>query len=131
VTSQLYPKGKAHLLGQATQVNLLTDTLKAILNHSATDAYSGANEFVSDLTAGGIVARSGALASVAVTSGTVTANNVTITAVSGSSIDSIILYKDTGSDASSPLLAWWDVTAITPNGGDIIVAWNASGLFAI
>lgn len=131
MASQLYPKGKAHLLGLATQVDLVVDSIKAMLIHSATTAYGGTNEYVADLVSGGIIARSGALASPAVASGTFTANNVTLTAVTGASVDALILYKDTGSDATSPLIAWFDVTPLTPNGGDIVVAWNASGIFAI
>ena len=131
MTSQLYPTGKAHLLGQATKVDLVADTIKAMLIHSATTAYSGANEFVGDLAAGGIVARSGSLAGKTFTAGVLDANDVTLTAVTGAAVDAVILYKDTGADASSPLVAWWDVTSLTPNGSDITIVWNASGLFAI
>jgi hypothetical protein len=131
MTSQLYPKGKAHLLGLATKADLVADTIKVMLLHSATAAYSGSHEFVSDLTGGGIVARSGALAGKTVTSGVFDANDVTLTAVSGSAVDALVLYKDTGSDATSPLVGWYDLSSLTPNGGDITVVFNASGIFGI
>ena len=131
MTSQLYPIGKAHILGATTKVDFVADTIKAMLIHSATAAYSGSNEFVSDLTAGGIVARSGALAGKTVLLGVLDANDVTLTAVTGSAVDAVVVYKDTGSDATSPLIAWMDVTSLTPNGSDITVVWNASGLFGI
>lgn len=131
MTSQLYPIGKAHLLGLATKVDLVADTIKAMIIHSATTAYSGAHEFVGDLTAGGIVARSGALAGKSVTGGVLDANDVTLTAVTGAAVDAVVLYKDTGADGTSPLVAWWDVSSLTPNGSDITIVWNASGLFAI
>lgn len=131
MSSQLYPKGKAHLLGLATKVDLVADTIKIMLIHSATTPYNSAHEFVSDLVGGGIIARSGALAGKTVTSGVFDANDITITAVSGSSVDAVILYKDTGSDATSPLEGWYDVASLTPNGGDITAVFNASGLFAI
>lgn len=131
MTSQLYPIGKAHILGQATKVDFVADTIKAMLIHSATTPYSGSHQFVSDITAGGIVARSGALAGKTVSLGVLDANDITLTAVTGAAVDAVILYKDTGADASSPLLAWWDVSSLTPNGSDITIVWNASGLFAI
>ncbi len=131
MTSQLYPKGKAHLLGLSTKADLVADTIKVMLLHSATAAYSSSHEFVSDLTGGGIVARSGALASKTVTSGVFDANDITITAVSGSSIDALVLYKDSGSDATSPVVGWFDLSSFTPNGGDITVVFNASGIFGI
>jgi len=131
MTSQLYPLGKAHVLGQSTKVDFVADTIKAMLIHSATTPYNAAHEFVSSLVAGGIVVRSGALAGKTVTSGVLDANDVTILAVSGSSVDAVILYKDTGSDATSVLCAWWDVSTFTPSGSDVTIVWNASGLFGI
>ena len=49
------------------------------------------------------------------------------TAVSGTSIEAIIIYKEGASDAASPLLAFIDTATglpITPNTGDIIVNWD-------
>lgn len=131
MASQLYPKGAAHLLGLSTKVDLVADNIKAFLIHSATAAYSGAHEFVSDLTGGGIVARSGNLASKTVTSGVFDANDITLTAVTGAAVDAVVLVKDTGTDATSPVVAWFDVSSVTPNGSDITITWNASGLFTI
>ena len=126
--SSLYPQGASHLLGKATQVDLLTDTLKILFS---SEVYVSTREFVSDLTAGNIVARSGALAGVTITNGVLDANDITLTAVSGSAFARVVLFKDTGADASSVLIASFDVATFTPNGGDIAVVWNASGLFSI
>lgn len=131
MSSQLYPKGKAHLLGLATKVDLVADNIILLLIHSATTPYNSAHEFIGDLVAGGIVARSGNLAGKTVTSGVFDANDITLTAVTGASVDAVIAAKNTGSDATSPLVGWWDVTTIVPNGGDITAVFNASGLFAI
>lgn len=126
--SSLYPKGAAHLLGLATQIDLVTDTIKYLFYSST---YNGAHEFVSDLTGASIVARSGALAGKTVTSGVFVANNSSITAVTGSAFAELVLYKDTGVDSSSPLICIFDVPTFTPTGADISVIWNASGLFSI
>ena len=59
--------------------------------------------------------------------GAADANDVTFTSVTGASIEAIVLYKDTGTDSTSPLIAFIDTATglpITPNGGDIIVTWD-------
>lgn len=128
MASQLYPKGAAHILGLATKVDFVADNIKILFYSSA---FSSAHEFVSDLTGGSIIARSGNLAGKTVTSGVLDANDLTVTAVSGSAFTHVILYKDSGADASSPLVAIFDVASFTPTGGDISVIFNASGLFSI
>jgi hypothetical protein len=128
VASQLYPKGAAHLLGLATKADLVADNIKILFYSSA---FNSGHEFVSDLTGGSIIARSGNLAGKTVTGGVFDANDLTVTAVSGSAFTHVILYKDSGSDATSPLIAIFDVASFTPNGGDINVVFNASGLFSI
>ncbi len=131
MASQLYPQGKNHLLGKATQVDLDSDTIKVMLVDAVTTVYNSAHEFVSDLAGGGIVARSAALASPTLTAGVFDAADKLLTAVSGSTVQALIVYKDTGADATSPLISWMDVTPYGPTGGDITVVWNASGLFGI
>ena len=126
--TSLYPQGASHILGKSTQVNFASDTFK-VLFYSST--YNSAHEFVSNLTGASIVARSASLTGVTISSGVVSSNNFTVTAVSGSSFSVVILYKDTGVDASSPLIAEYDITTFTPTGGDISVVWNASGMFSI
>lgn len=128
MASQLYPKGAAHILGAATKVDLVADNIK-ILFYSG--AFSSGHEFVSDLTGASIIARSGNLAGKTVTSGVFDANDLTVTAVSGAAFTHVILYKDSGADATSPLLAIFDVSSFTPSGGDVNVVFNASGLFSI
>lgn len=130
--SQLYPQGKAHTLGKATQIDVLTDTLIFLL-YAGT--YVDTHEFISDLTGASIVARSGALSgktvSVVSASAVVDANDVTLAAVSGAAFPHVLLAKDTGVDASSPLLVCFDINPYTPDGNDITVVVNPSGLYAI
>jgi hypothetical protein len=134
VASQLYPKGGAHLLGRATKVDLLVDTIKIMFYAGA---FTATDEFVSDLTGASIVARSGALAGKTITPGaligaTFDANDITLTAVTGAAFGLVLAYKDNGGvDASSPLLAKFEVATFTPNGGDVNVVFNASGLWQI
>lgn len=128
MASQLYPEGADHLLGQATQINLLTDTIQILFYSSA---FNSAHEFVSDLTGASIIARSGALAGKTVALGVFDANDIVVTAVSGSAFTHVILYKNTGADGTSPLIGIFDITSFTPNGNDVNVVFHASGLFSI
>ena len=60
--------------------------------------------------------------------GAADAADCTFTSVTGSSIEAIVIYKDTGTEATSPLIAYIDTATglpITPNGGDIIVTWDS------
>lgn len=128
MASQLYATGAAHILGLSTKVDLVADNIKILFYAGS---FTGTDEFVSDLTGASIIARSGNLAGKTVTGGVFDANDLTITAVSGSAFAHVLLYKDTGSDATSVLIANFDVATFTPSGGDVNVVFNASGLFSI
>lgn len=130
MSSQLYPKGKKKILD--ADIDLLVDDIRVVLIDTADETYNAADEFHADLTGAGIVATSGNLASKTTTSGLFDAADINITAVTGDSVEAVVLYKWTGSSATSPLIAWFDLgSAFTPNGSDIAVVWNGSGIFAI
>lgn len=45
-------------------------------------------------------------------------------------VDALVHYKDTAVITTSPLICFHDgFAAVTPNGGDIVVAYNASGIY--
>lgn len=47
-------------------------------------------------------------------------------------IDGIVIYKFVTNDAGSTPIAYIDLTtSLTPNGGDVNITWNASGIFSI
>lgn len=63
-------------------------------------------------------------------------NDVTFTAVTGASVEAIVLYrKNVGANTTWPLIAFIDTGVtnlpVTPNGGNIVINWNASGIFKI
>jgi|SRR5581483_5249622 len=47
----------------------------------------------------------------------------------GAAIDALVVFKDTGSAATSPLLFYIDGFSVTPNGGDITIQWQNSNPF--
>lgn len=86
-----------------------------------------------DVTGAGIVATA-TLASVAISAGGIDAADTTFTAVSGDVSEYLVLWEDTvGASSTDPLLVFFDTFSsgmpVTPNGGDIVVVWNASGIW--
>lgn len=67
--------------------------------------------------------------------GVLDAADTTFSTVTGDAADYLVLWKNSGTPATSPLAVTWDSATtglpVTPNGGDITVAWNASGILQI
>lgn len=126
MANALFDKARQRFL--EGQFNWNTDTIKAVLVDTGTyTANLSAHEFLSDIGTGARISTSGAFTGKATTGGAADANDVTFTSVTGASIEAIVLYKDTGTDSTSPLIAFIDTATglpITPNGGDIIVTWD-------
>ncbi len=63
------------------------------------------------------------------------ADNVTFDTISGDAADYLTLHKFDATPANAPLIVTWDsVTSglpVLPNGGNIIVTWNGSGICQI
>jgi hypothetical protein len=62
--------------------------------------------------------------------------DITFTAVSQDAakvVDAIVHYAATGTDLNDdPLICFHDgFSSVTPNGGDIVIAYNASGIFGL
>ena len=111
-----------------TPVDLDGDTIKAILVDLADYTYNAAHEFLSDVPAAARVATSAALANKTVSARVFDADNAAFTAVAGDQVEAIILYKDTGVEATSRLVLFLDtgITGMpyTPSGADVTVAWD-------
>lgn len=128
MANTLYDKARQRFL--EGQINWNTDTIKAMLiDTGAYTANFSSHEFLSDVgTSARISGTVGlTLTGKATTGGAADAGDVTFTTVSGPSIEAILLYKDTGTESTSPLIAFIDTGTglpITPNGGDIIVTWD-------
>jgi hypothetical protein len=128
MSNTLYDFGRQGFL--EAQFNWLTDTFKVILVD--TGSYSPnftTHRFLSDIpTSARIGTSSGvALTSKTTTGGAADAADITFSAVTGASIEALVIFKDTGTEGTSPLIAFIDTATglpITPNGGDIICTWD-------
>lgn len=128
MANTLYDLGRERFL--IGSFNWGSDTIKCILVDTA--AYTAnftTHEFLSDISSS---ARIGTTSGVVLTSKTTTGGgadgaDLTFSSVSGASIEALVLFKDTGTEATSPLIAYIDTATglpITPNGGDIIITWD-------
>jgi hypothetical protein len=130
MANAVYPLYKQALLDASANSDLNDGTVKVALVYSGTYTYSAAHDFYDDLA--GVVGTDQTIANTTVTNGLFDGDNVTFTAVSGATVEALVIYIDTGSAATSRLVAYIDtgVTGlpVTPNGGDITITWNASGI---
>jgi len=127
MTAVLYPITKKLILDGG--INFLSDTIKAALIDTGTYTYSAAHDFYNDIS--GVVGTPGTLANKTTTGGAFDADDLTISAVTGATIEAVLIYKDTGNPATSPVIGFVDGLSLTPNGGNVTIQWNASGIFAI
>lgn len=130
MASAIYPKAKESALQGA--LNMSTGTVKAALVDTGTYTYSAAHQFLTSLT--GVVGTAQAVGTKTFTNGLFSGGNVTFTAVTGASAEAIVLYIDTGTAATSQLIAFIDTATglpVTPNGGDITITWSGSGIFQL
>lgn len=126
MTNALFGKGKEAILSAA--INLPSDTIKAALIDTALWTPNMATDQFLSAASAAIVGTPVALTGKSVTLGVFDAADTTIVAVPGpTSLEAVLLYKDTGSAATSPLILFDDTGTnipVTSNGGDILIQWN-------
>lgn len=142
MATNTYEKFKVALASAG--IDLSAGTLKVILVDAADYTVDIVNhDFLDDVPAGARVATA-TLASVTLTASQVSSKSVvtldaadtTFTAVTGDTSEALIIYKDTGVEGTSRLIAYMDsntVTglAVTPNGSDLTIQWSASGILTL
>lgn len=125
MATALYDKGREGFASAA--VNWPSDTIKITFTDSADYTVNlSTHDFFDDITAGGRVATSGGLANKTATLGVCDADDITVSTVSGDQFEAIIIWKDTGVESTSRVIAYIDnYTGLpcTPNGGNITVTW--------
>lgn len=130
MASGLYDLGRQAFLD--ADIDWTADNIKAVLVKTS-GGYTvnlATDQFLSAIASGDRVATSGNLSSKTSSNGIADAADITWPAVTGTQVGAIVLYKDTGNAATSPLIAYLDSAAITglpltPSGADITVIWDA------
>jgi len=125
--------------GQTVFAQLLRTTRAArqrvALIDGADYTYSAAHDFYNDMVAGE-VGTPQRLDNPTVTAGVFDAADVTFTAVTGDPCEILGFYRhNAGANSTWPIFLYLDTSVtglpVTPNGGDITIAWHASGIFAL
>ena len=133
MANAIYPIYKQALLDGLSDIDINDGTVKVALVDTGTYTYSAAHDFLNDLS--GVVGTAQTIANTTVANGLFDGDNVTYTAVVGATVEALVIYIDTGNPATSRLVAYIDTSVtglpVTPNGGDITVTWNASGIFQL
>jgi len=133
MANALYAKGKEKLLSSTNAISLDADTIKVALMKNNYAQNLATDEFHSTISSH-IVGTPQTLSSKSITAGVFDAADPTWSAVTaGDTLEAVVIYKDTGTSATSPLLAYIDTITgfpLTTNGGDITVVWD-NGAFKI
>lgn len=134
MANAIYPKYKEAILGGGANTDLLTGTVKVALVDTGVYTYNAADQFLTSLT--GVVGTAQTIgATKSVTNGVFDGGDVTYTSVTGNSVEALVIYIDTGTAGTSRLVAYIDSSVtglpVTPNGGNITITWNASGIFQL
>jgi hypothetical protein len=137
MANTLYPTWKSALLQNSADSDLdgtgATGVFVALVD-TGLYTYSAAHEFYSSLA--GVVGTDQEIGTKTYAGGLFDGADVTYTAVTGNSAEALVLYrKNAGANTTWRLIAYIDtgVTGlpVTPNGGDINITWNASGIFQL
>ena len=138
MANAIYPLYKQSLLAGDANADLdnntVTDGVYAALIDTGVYTYSAAHQFYSSLS--GIIGTPQRITSPTVTSGVLDGSDVTYTAVTGNSAEALVIYRqNSGANTTWRLVTYIDTSVtglpVTPNGGDITITWNASGIFAL
>lgn len=133
MANAIYPKYKQAVLGSEANSTLnaaegTTGVFVALVD-TGTYTYSA-----SDLS--GIVGTDQEITTKAIPDGIFDGDDVTFSSVSGATVEALVFYrKNAGANTTRRLVAYLDTGVtnlpVTPNGGDIDIPWNASGIFAL
>jgi len=127
MANALYQLGRGHFL----DADIDWSANDIVFSFMDTDDYTvnlDTDEDQVDLTDAGIIATSAAMAGKSSTFGVADAADTTIATVAGDQFEAIVIYYDSGVDATSLLIAYIDTATglpCTPNNGDITVQWDA------
>lgn len=135
MANSLYPLYMQEAIQGSSNCSLAgsgTTGVYVALVDTGTYTFSASHQFYSSLS--GVVGTDQEIgATKTYAAGVFDGGNVTFTAVSGNTCEALVIYvKNAGANTTWRLVAYIDtgVTGlpVTPNGGDITITWNASGI---
>jgi hypothetical protein len=129
MANALFDAARAVFLGAGTRIDWDADVIKLVLvDHGVDTPVPATDDFLDDILAGARIATSAAFTTKTTTAGVADADDVTLTAVSGASVESIVIFDDTpATEATKNLIAFIDTATglpFTPSGGDVTIQWD-------
>jgi hypothetical protein len=136
MSNAVYPKFKAASINGGSNTNLSGGNVKALLINGASYSYSAAHEFLSDIPSGARVANSPNLTGKTIsTSADFDSDDVIFSTVTGDTVEAVILVVDTGTEATSRLVAFFDsgITGapLSPDGTNVRITVPTGGWFRL
>lgn len=138
MANALYPKWKGALMQGSADSDLdgsgTTGVFVALVDTGAY-TYSASHEFYSSIAAA-VIGTDQEITSKTFTDNVFDGADVTFPSVTGNNAEAIVIYrKNAGANTTWRLVAYYD-TGVTglpvqPNGGNIGITWNASGIFSL
>lgn len=125
------------------EIDIDTDTIKVMLLTNSHSNDPDTQEFIDDVSANqvsgtGYTAGGATLASKTLTQDNTNnkavfdAGDITWSSANGFTARYAVIYKDTGTAGTSPIIAIFDFGADkTASGSDFILTWNASGILSL
>ena len=126
MANTLYDLGRKAFLD--ADIDMLVDDIKVALVKAAYTPAPTTDQFYDPAITANVQGTPQSLTTPSTTAGVFDADNATFSAVAGgATINYLVLYKDTGTPTTSPLIAIIDTATGLPlstNGGDITIQWD-------
>lgn len=118
-------------IGFATkQHDWVGDAVSGFLIDTAQYTFSASHLAVNDIPVGARVLGFNIVGKSMTSTGGCMANNVSLTNVTGNSVEALVLYFNSGTESSSRLIVYMDTLPglpFTPSNGSVLLAWNSDG----
>lgn len=134
VANAIFVKYKEAIISGGTNTDLSAGNVKVVMVDAGAYTYSSTHQFLSDIPVGARIATSANLGSKTVTNGTFGSAAASFTGVSGVTVEYLVIYIDTGSAATSRLVAFYDTATglvFTPSGTDVTVTPASGNWFTL
>ena len=124
--NQMYAAGRENFA--AGNISFNSNTIRLVgIDHADDTPVPATDDALNDLLLASRVFTSNALANKTNVGGSLDADDLLVSAVSGDQFESISMYKDSGVESTSYLFAYWDVVTglpYTPDGSDLLIIWG-------
>lgn len=126
MANALYDFGRnAFLTGQLNW--LVTPVWAVLIDTTRYSVNLATDQYLLVVPVGARISSSGPLTGATAVAGVADASDVTFTAVTGALCEALVLYQNTGVDATSQLIAYIDTATglpFLPSGGNVAIQWD-------